>query len=191
MLTTWLKNNKHPRRGDWEGRAENTELSSSHRYIKITTTYKATIYENDLKASRKDFPQLKISSRNHNKMDRKDEDAIQAGYTGMVMHKWESYHNCGGSLQGTRGPNPTLVFPGKGFRNGKTGPQNVWLWKNNGACFWESQTAVGNRDSAREKGTSVRNTVEEESIKFGIKIGGKTMSRGWVKVTELVLNFQT
>ena len=56
-------------------------------------------------------------------MDRKGEDAIQSGYTpGMVMHKWESYHNFGDPPQGIRGPNPTLVFPGKGFCNGKNRP---------------------------------------------------------------------
>lgn len=55
------------------------------------------------------------------------------------------------SFQGARGPNPTLGFLGKGFCNGKTGPQNVWLWKNSGAGAWESQTAVGNRDCARER----------------------------------------
>ena len=39
---------------------ENPELTSSHGHTKITTIYRATIYENDLKTDRKDFPQLKI-----------------------------------------------------------------------------------------------------------------------------------
>ena len=34
------------------------ELISSHRHIKITTTYRAIIYDNNLKTNRKDFPQL-------------------------------------------------------------------------------------------------------------------------------------
>ena len=38
--------------------SEDAELIS-HRHTKITTTYRATIYENNLKASKKDFPQLK------------------------------------------------------------------------------------------------------------------------------------
>lgn len=34
-------------------------VTSSHGHTKITTTYTATIYENDLQTSRKEFPQLK------------------------------------------------------------------------------------------------------------------------------------
>ena len=36
------------------------KVTSLHGHTKITTVYRATIDENDLKASRKDFPQLKI-----------------------------------------------------------------------------------------------------------------------------------
>ena len=39
---------------------EDPELTSSHRHTKITTIYRASINENDLKTSRKDFSQLKI-----------------------------------------------------------------------------------------------------------------------------------
>ena len=39
---------------------EDPELTSSHEHTKITTIYRATTYENDLKTSRKDFPQLKV-----------------------------------------------------------------------------------------------------------------------------------
>ena len=38
---------------------EDPEITSSQGHTKITTTYRATIYENNLKTSRKDFPQLK------------------------------------------------------------------------------------------------------------------------------------
>ena len=38
---------------------EDPELTSSHGYTKITTTYRATVYENDLKTTSKDFPHLK------------------------------------------------------------------------------------------------------------------------------------
>lgn len=34
-----------------------------------------TINENDLKTGRKDFPQVKIQRRNHNKMSRRSKDA--------------------------------------------------------------------------------------------------------------------
>ena len=39
---------------------EDLKLISLHGHTKITIVYRATIDENDLKASRKDFPQLKI-----------------------------------------------------------------------------------------------------------------------------------
>ena len=39
---------------------EDPKLNSSHRHTKITTIYRVTIYENDLKTNRKDFLQLKI-----------------------------------------------------------------------------------------------------------------------------------
>ena len=39
---------------------EDPELISSHGHTKITTIYRATISENDLKTSRKDLLQLKI-----------------------------------------------------------------------------------------------------------------------------------
>ena len=42
---------------------EDPELSSSHNHTKITTIYRATLSENDLKTSRKDSPQLKIQRR--------------------------------------------------------------------------------------------------------------------------------
>ena len=35
------------------------ELTPSHGHTKITTTHREIIYENDLKTSRKEFPQLK------------------------------------------------------------------------------------------------------------------------------------
>ena len=40
---------------------EDTELTSSHRYNKITF-YRAPMYKNNVKTSRKDFPQLKIKT---------------------------------------------------------------------------------------------------------------------------------
>ena len=39
---------------------EDAELTSSHGHTQITTIYRATIDENNLKTSGKDFPQLKI-----------------------------------------------------------------------------------------------------------------------------------
>lgn len=47
---------------------EDCELISSHRHIKITTIYRETINENNLKISRKTFPQLKIQYKEESKM---------------------------------------------------------------------------------------------------------------------------
>ena len=37
---------------------EDPELTSFHGHTQIVTLYRATVYENNLKTSRKDFPQL-------------------------------------------------------------------------------------------------------------------------------------
>lgn len=42
---------------------EDPELISSYGYIKATTTYRATHFENDLKTSRTGLPQLKIKKK--------------------------------------------------------------------------------------------------------------------------------
>ena len=55
------------------------ELTTSHRHTKIRTTYKATIYENDLKTSRKDFPQLKTKRRNHSEKGWRGGDMVESG----------------------------------------------------------------------------------------------------------------
>ena len=60
---------------------EDPELTSSHRHTNITTTYRATISENDLKTSRNDFSQLKTQRRNHNKMGMRGADVFQPGTT--------------------------------------------------------------------------------------------------------------
>lgn len=39
---------------------EDPELTSSYRHRKCTTSYRTTLYENDVKTSRKDFPRLKM-----------------------------------------------------------------------------------------------------------------------------------
>lgn len=38
---------------------EDPKLTSCYRHTKITTTYRETVYENDLKTGRKSLPQLK------------------------------------------------------------------------------------------------------------------------------------
>ena len=59
---------------DWE----ETELTSFCWHTRIMTTHKATIYENDLKMSRKDFPHL--MTKNHCKMSMQA-DIVQSGCT--------------------------------------------------------------------------------------------------------------
>lgn len=52
------------------------ELTSSHRYTKLTTTYRGTNDEKDLKTRRKSFPQLKLSRRNYSEMGRRGRDTV-------------------------------------------------------------------------------------------------------------------
>ena len=42
------------------GKQEDIELTSTPGHTRIMTIYRATIYEYDLKTSRKNFPKLKI-----------------------------------------------------------------------------------------------------------------------------------
>ena len=53
---------------------EDSELTSFHRHTEITTIYRATIFENHLKSSKKDSLQLKILGRNYNDLDRRGGD---------------------------------------------------------------------------------------------------------------------
>lgn len=46
---------------------EDTKLTSSNEQKKITTTYGTTVYESDLKTSRKIFVQLKVQRQKHKK----------------------------------------------------------------------------------------------------------------------------
>ena len=46
--------------GDKMAEQEDPELTSSHGHTKITTIYRATVDDNELKVSGKDFPKPKI-----------------------------------------------------------------------------------------------------------------------------------
>ena len=46
---------------------EDPELTSFHGHTQIVTLYRATIYENNLKTSRKDFPHLRMLRRSNRK----------------------------------------------------------------------------------------------------------------------------
>lgn len=60
---------------------EDPELTSFHGHTRITTIYRATTDEKDLKTSRKDIPQLKIKRINHNKTGSRDRGIIQSRTT--------------------------------------------------------------------------------------------------------------
>ena len=83
----------------WEEVAKKTEqeepeLIASSGHTKIATIYRATIYENDLKMSRKHFPQLKTQKRSHTKVGRMGRDSLVRSHTSqLVIPKWEEYHN--------------------------------------------------------------------------------------------------
>ena len=108
---------------------EAPELIPFHVHTKITTIYRATIDENDLKTSRKDFPQLKIQRRNHREMGRRSGDTVESRFIplGQAIHKQENNHNCRGSPQGVRGLSPALGSPAWGSCTGEMSPRNARL----------------------------------------------------------------
>ena len=64
-----------------------------------------------------------------------------------VDHRQEDNYNCRRSPQGLRGPRSTLGSPNPGVLHQKDeAPESLTL-KEKGAYFWESQRAVGNKDS--------------------------------------------
>lgn len=54
---------------------EDPVLTSFPKHTKTTATYRATISENNLKTSRRDFPQLRIK-RDHDKKGRGSGDGV-------------------------------------------------------------------------------------------------------------------
>ena len=57
------------------------ELISSHGYIKITITYRATIYDNEFQATRKKVSTLKDINKEPNETIKRGKDAIKSGLT--------------------------------------------------------------------------------------------------------------
>ena len=75
--------------------------------MKILTTYRVTICENDLKTSSKSVPQLKTQRRNHNKIGG-DTITVKTHTSRLMTHKQDKYnYNYRGSLKGVRILNPT------------------------------------------------------------------------------------
>ena len=68
------------------GECGNSELTSSHRYTKITAFYRATIDEKQWMTSRKDLLQQKIKRRSHNKMGRR---GAYTGWSGPICLAWK------------------------------------------------------------------------------------------------------
>ena len=60
---------------------EDPELTSSGGHTKIATISSATVYDNNLKTGRRNFPQLSIQRRTHNKMSRRDRDSVVKTHT--------------------------------------------------------------------------------------------------------------
>lgn len=75
---------------DWgcarDGRVEDPELISSHGHSKITA-YRATVYEDNLSASTKDFPKVKLLWRNLSEMTGAGADA-EPQCSGMHPPSW-------------------------------------------------------------------------------------------------------
>ena len=98
--------------------------------------YRTTININDVKTSRKDFPQLKIYQRNNNEMGMR----ANSWYS-PDLNLWRTDPYGRGKLQlwkfslEVRIWGPTLGFHAKGSCTRKKAPQNIWLWKASGLVF--------------------------------------------------------
>lgn len=94
---------------------------------KITTIFKTTFVENNLKTNCiKKEPQW---------------DAWEEWRRGIIKpptltHKFEGNHNCRGSHQGVRNPGPT--FGSRRSCTRRTSPQDNWLWRPVGLAFWRA-----------------------------------------------------
>ena len=84
------------------------------------TTYRGTTNEEDLKASSKDFPKLRISRGNHNETGRSG--GVAACLKPTSPGRWHARvgnHNCRGSPREARGPSSTLGSPARAALAGK------------------------------------------------------------------------
>ena len=114
---------------------EDPELTSTHEYTKIKITYRATIYENDLKMSRKDSPQLKTKKEPHRWLGGADMQCSQDPHPRLTTHLWREYHNPRGPPQGVRGPAPHQAPQYQRSYTGKMSPPEQLALKTSGLTF--------------------------------------------------------
>ena len=113
---------------------------------KITTTYRATIYENVPMTSRKEFPQLKTQKRNQNKISKGAKmQYSQDPHPRSVTYKWEEYQNHTCPPQEARGLSLTFGSPSWGLPLGKWTPRMSGFEGQQGLHV-DNQRAIGNRD---------------------------------------------
>jgi hypothetical protein len=124
---------------------EDPELTSTHEYTKIKITYRATIYENDLKMSRKDSPQLKTKKEPHRWLGVADMQCSQDPHPRLTTHLWREYHNPRGPPQGVRGPSPTSGSPVPEVLHWEDESPRTAGFENQWTYVQESMKAVGNR----------------------------------------------
>lgn len=119
--------------------------------------------ENDLKISRKYFPQPKIKSKSYNETARRGRDAVQSEPTPWVERStsW-GYQSPRGLPQGMKGPNPALGSPALGRPAPITSS-----FKTSTAHMRESQGAVGNRLCL--KGTCTDSLIPSPSAEAAVR----------------------
>ena len=87
---------------------EDPELTSTHEYTRIQTTYRATIYEN----AQKRFPTTEDKEGTTlSWIGGAETQYSQDPHPRLTTHLWKEYHNPGGPPQGVRGPRPTSGSP--------------------------------------------------------------------------------
>lgn len=113
--------------GGQDGEQEDPELTSSHRHTKNTTIYRQTIGDNNLKASRKCFPQLKTYKRNHNVVGGWSWGIVKTHVPSQVTQKQEDNNNFRVFPRGVKGLSPILGSPGQRSCTSKISPRNICL----------------------------------------------------------------
>lgn len=130
---------------------EDSEISSSYRYTKPTTTYRTIISEDNYLISRAYFLHYRYKEK---------ATPIWIGeaekWSSQNPHLWfsdqrgEGYHNCRVPPWKVRDLRPMLVPQPRGFASGWWTPIMSGL-KINRAYIWENEWAVGNQHVAFEK----------------------------------------
>ena len=127
---------------------EDPELTCSHEHTKMKAIYRTAIYENNLKTSRKGFPQQIMWRRSHSKMARRSGDTA---YSGLMPLGWRPTNGRDGTTaevlpQEQRVWAPHWAFQPRGPTPGRWATRTSGFKSQWGLCLlWGTQRAIRNR----------------------------------------------